>query len=1188
MNKVRVFLLLLAGFFFAAVLPAQTTICLDFDELQAGTVYSPANGYEPGDLVFNEQNVAVSVDEFFLSNGNTAFGMTSVLNVPLNFPPPIAGGLGLFPNNMNLVFDFSGVQGAMLGVGFAYQDAGGTENLSVNGGDMFILSSLTQLPTAVAPGVTAQVVPYPGLIPPVGGVFLTGPVETLTVGGQQLALDNFCYQIEEANADCVISELSATPLDCNPDNGYSVLVDFLHENGSGAGFEVVVNGQGYGTFSYDDLPVTIGAFPGDGTSSYEIHVIDLANPDCSAVAEFGPVECNSAPCHIFEVGADATDCVDGQFYAILYFQYENVGSEGFNVHGNGVNYGNFEYGNVPITIGPLDGDGTTVYEFVVSDNQHPDCQNFTVIGPVDCGTGGPCDIFDLVVDTGDCNPDNGYNITINFQVDNPGNDFFEVFYDGQNIGFFPISELPVTIENFQDNGEPVVHINVCINDHPDCCQVAEFVSPCPAGGDCHIFDLGADATDCVDGQFYVTLYFQYENVGSEGFKVLGNGVNYGNFEYANVPITIGPLVGDGTTVYEFVVQDNQHPDCHDFTVIGQIDCGGGGDCQIFEVGADATDCVDGQFYAILYLQYENVGGEGFNVHGNGVNYGNFEYANVPITIGPLEGDGTTIYEFVVQDNQHPDCHDFTVIGPIDCGGGGDCDIFELVVEPGECNGEGQYPLFINFQYENAGNDFFEVFYDGQNLGLFPLAELPITLEDFEDNGEAVVHINICINDQPDCCQIAEFESPCPGGGDCHIFDLVADVTDCEDGQFYVFLNFQYENVGGEGFNVHGNGVNYGNFEYGNLPITIGPLDGNGSTEYEFGVSDLLHPDCGDAISIPAVDCPDGGNVWPGDANSDNIANNLDLLNLGIAFGAIGPTRNNPSILWDGWPSQDWVETFPSGVNFKHADCDGTGSVDGGDIEAIELNYNETHGTPEPVDYSTGTEDDPPLFADLPDQELQAGDPIEIPILLGTVDQQVNNIYGIAFTLVFNPDLIDPSSVNLEWPNSWLGAPGVNAITVDKKFVEEGVIEVAITRIDSNPVSGFGEILAFIGIIDDVLGKHEMTIEIEKVRAIQFNEGLVSLRYPQESVLISSLSEPGIQTEGITVFPNPASDNLNWTLAGNKHTSYAAVIDVNGRTIQEQFETGAQLSIRSLPSGMYWLKVRSGDEVYMARFVKAGL
>ena len=42
-------------------------------------------------------------------------------------------------------------------------------------------------------------------------------------------------------------------------------------------------------------------------------------------------------------------------------------------------------------------------------------------------------------------------------------------------------------------------------------------------------------------------------------------------------------------------------------------------------------------------------------------------------------------------------------------GNNDCDIFDLVVDPLDCNDDGTYNMVINFQYENPGNDFFDLY-----------------------------------------------------------------------------------------------------------------------------------------------------------------------------------------------------------------------------------------------------------------------------------------------------------------------------------------------------------------------------------------------------------------------------------------------------------------------------------------------
>ena len=85
--------------------------------------------------------------------------------------------------------------------------------------------------------------------------------------------------------------------------------------------------------------------------------------------------------------------------------------------------------------------------------------------------------------------------------------------------------------------------------------------------------------------------------------------------------------------------------------------------------------------------------------------------------------------------------------------------------------------------------------------------------------------------------------------------------------------------------------------------------------------------CYNAVSV-------GGGVWPGDANSDGIANNFDLLAIGLSFGNMGIPRMNQSIFWSEHDAEDWETSFVNGVNHKHADCNGDGTVLFDDIDAI--------------------------------------------------------------------------------------------------------------------------------------------------------------------------------------------------------------------------------------------------------------
>jgi cyanophycinase-like exopeptidase len=73
--------------------------------------------------------------------------------------------------------------------------------------------------------------------------------------------------------------------------------------------------------------------------------------------------------------------------------------------------------------------------------------------------------------------------------------------------------------------------------------------------------------------------------------------------------------------------------------------------------------------------------------------------------------------------------------------------------------------------------------------------------------------------------------------------------------------------------------------------------------------------------------------------------------------------------------------------------------------------------------------------------------------------------------------------------------------------------------------------------------------------------------------------------GISVFPNPTDGTLFITHSGADIQSLT-VSDLNGRVlIQKQQAAGAQLDIAHLPSGMYLLKINTGQGVFTAKVVR---
>ena len=440
-------------------------------------------------------------------------------------------------------------------------------------------------------------------------------------------------------------------------------------------------------------------------------------------------------CSISEVDATPQPCDESGFFTVLInFEYANGGEQGFRIQGNGNNYGNFEYADLPVTVGPLEGDGTTIYEFVVTDNQFGDCSNWTAIDPVDCGGGGnECHIYDLIVDDHPCEEGMFY-VHMDFEYQNVS-EGFRLRVNEDVYGDFSYNDLPLqNVGPFTGDGSTVYLFEVFDLHYDACGDVAELGPiDCGGTGDCWISELSVVETECEDGTFFVWIDFDYQNVSGDGFKLFINEDLFGTFGYEELPVQAGALPGDGTTSHHFLVRDIVFEGCASDASIDPVNCnGGGGECSIGELDITVLPCNDeGFFNVLLDFEYENVGEMGFHVQGNGTHYGDYYYEDLPVEIGPLEGDGVTVYEFLVKDNQVEGCMEDDFIDPVYCG---DAPRFDnLSLDVATC-ASGEFYLAMDFDPVNMSTDTFSFYVNGKIYGKYLFESLPMTVGPWPADG----------------------------------------------------------------------------------------------------------------------------------------------------------------------------------------------------------------------------------------------------------------------------------------------------------------------------------------------------------------------------------------------------------------------------------------------------------------------
>lgn len=465
-----------------------------------------------------------------------------------------------------------------------------------------------------------------------------------------------------------------------------------------------------------------------------------------------------------------------------------------------------------------------------------------------------CVISNLQVQTANCVDNNHYSFTLNFFISDSPSEFFDVFVNGAFHSTHSLNERPLTITNFEGNSSGVDTLTVCASGSSECCASKIMQSPCP----CSYFNIDWTTVNCTEDSLWFELDFDYINV-QDSFHVGSVGNYLGKYSIVDLPVLLGPIARSALP-REVLISD---PDffCFGYFELTDDFCD---ECLIHQVNAIAGECNEDGFFPIsIEFLNRNTGTAGFTIQGNGTNYGTFNYSTnetadngmyiQTVDLGFLPGDCETVWEFVVSDIEDESCNAFTVLQPVCCPND-QCEVGALSVTGIECTSVETIQFELDFEYQNPGNELFDLYLNDFLVGTYPLSSLPLFIGElqFYPNDENI--LTVCINDQPDCCSSFTFENLDCFEEFCELGEVEHTIVFVNQEIFYVQIDFDHNNTGNQGFNIRGNGKNYGIFFYENLPVLVGPFNCKENIPLEFSIRDVQFENCRTVLELGTVPC----------------------------------------------------------------------------------------------------------------------------------------------------------------------------------------------------------------------------------------------------------------------------------------------------------------------------------------------
>lgn len=321
-------------------------------------------------------------------------------------------------------------------------------------------------------------------------------------------------------------------------------------------------------------------------------------------------------------------------------------------------------------------------------------------------------------------------------------------------------------------------------------------------------------------------------------------------------------------------------------------------------------------------------------------------------------------------------------------------------------------------------------------------------------------------------------------------------------------------------------------------------------------------------------------VWPGDANSDGIADNLDILELGLHYTQTGIPRASVSNAWQSYQADNWSGTITNGQNMNHGDCNGDGVINNDDTLAIFNNYGLTHAFKIAQTNSVN-----PQLSIIPDQNMVTkGNWGTASVYLGDATNVINSINGVAFSIDFDNTLIESNSIWMEYQNSFLDA-GQNLHFRKLDFVN-GKLYTASTHTVSNNVSGFGKIATLHYQIKSSLS----TDDVLNIGLSQANlsdaSGVINPLTSGTGTLMAIGASVGIKENlfsgNVLVSPNPTTGFINITSTNDLHL--VEVTTVTGQVLLKKTcsDKTHQLQLNDFAEGVYFVKVSFANGSYVVK------
>jgi hypothetical protein len=283
-----------------------------------------------------------------------------------------------------------------------------------------------------------------------------------------------CFRLAEFTYNCNTSEPCAFKepqielSECNGDNLFKIFIKFIASGPHSDHFNVTVNDQNFGPFTYGMTSYTIGPIH---MACHGIRIVlrDAVNESCKLVIEKDVNKCCEEECEL-SPGQPEAICFEEKIIGVK-MSVNGKADQHYKVLMDGAELGTFAYSPIPVLFNvPPRAPGKITLKFVdvndptcfVVKEYYLNCQN--------------CAVKEVTAKPVDCTA-SSFKWEINFDVVNSYSDSFNIFINNIKIGRYHVNQLPIVSPSYNKGNNQAYTFKIFDAANEACRTVIELPSP---------------------------------------------------------------------------------------------------------------------------------------------------------------------------------------------------------------------------------------------------------------------------------------------------------------------------------------------------------------------------------------------------------------------------------------------------------------------------------------------------------------------------------------------------------------------------------------------------------------------------------------------------------------------------------------------------------------------------------------